>query len=182
MSRRELRVPAEPFRDGVVVLRPPEQRDLAAIDLGIHDPDVIRAFGRPTCSAQQLLDLNRRRWREGTAATFAICDSADNCVGHVFVNFADQGRATIGYWLLPEARRKGLAARAVRLASRWALSDAGLARLGLLAEPSNLASLRIAERTGFRREGLLRSYGDIDGRRVDYMCFSLLPTDLEDED
>lgn len=162
-------------------LRPPAKRDLAAIDRGIRDPEVVRSFGRPTLSAEELLELNRRRWNEGVAATFAICDASDLCVGHVFVNLADARRASVGYWLLPEARRKGLASAAVRLVSGWALRDLALARLALLTEPSNRASQRVAERSGFQREGVLRSYAEIDGRRVDYVSFSLLPSDLQQE-
>jgi ribosomal-protein-alanine N-acetyltransferase len=87
-------------------------------------------------------------------------------------------RATIGFWLLPEARGKGLATRAVRHVSRWALRELALVRLGLLTEPSNELSQRVAERSGFQREGVFRSYAEIDGRRVDYALFSLVPADL----
>jgi RimJ/RimL family protein N-acetyltransferase len=165
--------------DRVVSLRPPDERDLPAIERGLHDPDVMRAFGRTTMSARQLLELNRRRWAEGTGATFAICDAAGECVGHVFVNIPGASRGNVGYWLLPEARGKGMATRAVRLISRWALRDLGLARLGLSTEPSNHASQRVAERSGFQREGILRSFNEIDGRRVDCVIFSLLLSDLE---
>jgi [ribosomal protein S5]-alanine N-acetyltransferase len=175
-----LPIPIPPLCDGVVVLRPPDERDLPAIERGIRDPGVVRSFGRSTRSAQQVLELNRSRWAEGDAATFAICDPAEHCVGHVFVNLTTSRRAGIGYWLLPEARGKGLATRAVRLASRWALTDPGLTRLGLFAEPSNVPSQRVAERAGFQREGVLRSWAEIDGRRVDYVAFSLLPADLEE--
>jgi RimJ/RimL family protein N-acetyltransferase len=171
--------PDPPLSDGVVTLRLPEERDLAAIERGIRDREVIRSFGHPTLSAEELLELNRRRWDDSEAATFAICHAADVCVGHVFVNLADAGRGSIGYWLLPEARGKGLASRAVRLVSQWALHDLCLVRLGLSTEPSNRLSQRVAERSGFQREGVLRSFAEIDGRRVDYISFSLLPSDLE---
>jgi RimJ/RimL family protein N-acetyltransferase len=173
-----LPVPDGPLSDGVVLLRPPDERDLPAIEAGIHDPDVVEAFGRATTSAEELLDLNRRRWAEGSGATFSICEGSGPCLGHVFVNIAAAGRGTVGYWLLPEARGNGLATRAVRLVSSWAFSDLRLARLGLLSEPSNLGSQRVAERNGFQREGVLRSFAEIDGRRVDYVSFSLLPSDL----
>jgi RimJ/RimL family protein N-acetyltransferase len=174
-----LPAPVPPLSDSAVRLRPPEERDLDAIERGIHDPDVIRSFGRPTLSAEGLLELNRRRWGDDEAATFAICVAADRCVGHVFVNLHEARRGSVGYWLLPEARGKGLAFRAVRLVSRWALRELALARLALLTEPSNRHSWRVAERSGFQREGVLRSYAEIDGRRVDYVSFSLLPTDLD---
>lgn len=176
-----LAVPDPPLSDGAVRLRPPEERDLSAIARGIRDPDVVRSFGRPKLSAEELLELNRRRWAEDEAATFAICDAGDLCVGHVFVNLAGRARGSVGYWLLPEARGRGLATRAVRLVSRWALRELELARLALLTEPSNRHSQRVAERSGFHREGVLRSFAEIDGRRVDYVSFSLLPRDLESE-
>jgi ribosomal-protein-alanine N-acetyltransferase len=170
--------PDPPLADGVVTLRLPDERDLAAIEQGLHDPDVVSAFGLTALTTEQVVNLNRSRWGNGEAATFAICDLADSCLGHVFVNLGPSRRATVGYWLLPEARGRGLATRAVRLVSRWALSSLEVARLGLLTEESNRRSQRVAERAGFHREGVLRSWTEIDDRRVDYVSFSLLPADL----
>ena len=84
----------------------------------------------------------------------------------------------MGYWLLPEARGKGFATRSVQLVSRWALGELGMTRLSLSIEPSNDRSQRVAERSGFVREGVLRSYEDIGGRRVDCTVFSLVRADL----
>jgi RimJ/RimL family protein N-acetyltransferase len=50
-----------------------------------------------------------------------------------------------------------------------------------LTEPANRQSQRVAERNGFQREGVLRSYTEIDERRVDNISFSLLPSDLEQD-
>ena len=178
----ELAVPSRPLSDGLVTLRPPREDDLRAIERGIADPDVIRWIG-PSGSATEVLELNRSRWAEGTGATFSICDQKDACLGHVWVNLdhADSERGSVGYWLLPEARGKGLATRSVQLISWWARGDLGLARLSLTTQPSNEKSLRVAQRTGFVREGVLRSYAAIGGRRVDCVVFSLLPTDLGSE-
>jgi RimJ/RimL family protein N-acetyltransferase len=123
------------------------------------------------------------RWTGGTGATFSVCDLNDACLGHVWVevDLADSHRGSVGFWLLPEARGKGLATRSVRLISRWALRELGLARLSLFTEPSNERSQRVAERSGFVREGVLRSYAEVGDRRVDNVLFSLLPTDLGSE-
>jgi len=142
---------------------------------------VVGAFGRPAMSGEQLLELNRSRWDRGEAATFAICDASGSCVGHIFVNMSGVRRGSVGYWLLPEARGKGLASHALRLVSRWALRDLDLRRLALLTEPSNRQSRRVAEANGFLEEGVLRSYAEIDGRRFDYVSYSLLPSDLEQD-
>jgi RimJ/RimL family protein N-acetyltransferase len=152
-----------------------------AIERGLQDPDVVGAFGRPAMSGEQLLELNRSRWDRGEAATFAICDASGSCVGHIFVNMSGVRRGSVGYWMLPEARGKGLASHALRLVSRWALRDLDLRRLALLTEPSNRQSRRVAEANGFLEEGVLRSYAEIDGRRFDYVSYSLLPSDLEQD-
>jgi hypothetical protein len=69
---------------------------------------------------------------------------------------------------------------ALRLVSRWALSQPGVVRLQLWTAPDNTASQRVAERSGFQREGILRSYHEVDGRREDAVFFSLLPGDLDE--
>jgi [ribosomal protein S5]-alanine N-acetyltransferase len=89
------------------------------------------------------------------------------------------GVGEVGYWVKREARGRGLATRALRLLARWALEDQRLARVQLAAEPGNLASLRVAEKAGFTREGLLRRYLNIGGERRDGFMFSLLPEELE---
>ena len=61
------------------------------------------------------------------------------------------------------------------------MRDLALSRLALLTEPMNRKSRRVAEASGFREEGVLRSYAEIDGRRVDNVSYSLVPSDLEQE-
>ena len=84
----------------------------------------------------------------------------------------------MGYWLLPEGRGRGYATRSVRLLSEWALSSLGIARLQLWTEPDNVASQRVAERSGYVKEGVLRSYRERNGHRFDAVFYSLLPSDL----
>ena len=67
--------------------------------------------------------------------------------------------------------------RALRLATRWALQDAGLPRLQALIRPSNDRSIAVAERAGFRREGLLRRALDDRGTARDVLVYGLLPED-----
>ena len=67
---------------------------------------------------------------------------------------------------------------AVRLLAAWALRRWGLARLQLATPVDDTASQDAAEEAGFRREGVLRSWSEVDGRRIDMVMFSLLPGDL----
>jgi RimJ/RimL family protein N-acetyltransferase len=62
------------------------------------------------------------------------------------------------------------------------VDELGLGRVQLTADPDNLASQRVAEKVGFRREGVLRSHlRHPDGRRRDSVMFSLLPGELGEE-
>ncbi len=97
------------------------------------------------------------------------------CVGHVWMNLAaeDTTIGFIGYWLLPVARGRGLATRAVRLISDWAVHDIGMSRLRLVTEPDNQRSQRVAERNGYQRIAILAGHGEVDGRAVDHVLYEL---------
>lgn len=109
-----------------------------------------------------------------------IVDSADDrllgTVG-VHVRRPHDQTAEIGYWLAAEARGRGAMTRAVRLVADWAFAALGLWRLEILVHPDNPGSQGVAERAGFTREGLLRSYRQRKGVREDYILFSLLRDD-----
>jgi ribosomal-protein-alanine N-acetyltransferase len=170
--------PNETLTDGTVVVRPIDQRDLAAIGEAARDPDIARRFGLARRSPGEYLDAYVDALGAGDGAAFAICDETGGCLGQVLVELRDAGRADIGYWVLPGARGRGRATSALRLVSRWALAQPGVARLQLWAVPENIPSQRVAEGAGFRREGVLRSYGEVGGRRVDAVFYSLLPSDV----
>jgi [ribosomal protein S5]-alanine N-acetyltransferase len=182
--RRRLRVTPSSLpllTDAVVELRPIDKRDLETIRRASHDPEIRRRFGllaRP----DEYFDRYRHLERAGEGAAFAICDLGGEGLGIATVENRQAGRVELGYWLLPEGRGRGRATRALRLVSRWALNQPGVARLELATAPDNAASQRVAERSGFRREGVLRSYHVVDGRREDALFFSLLPGELDEAD
>jgi RimJ/RimL family protein N-acetyltransferase len=116
----------------------------------------------------------------GEGLSLAIADaSSGEALGMVALMFRRQpGTVDIGYWLIERARGYGLGSRAVALLARWALTDAHLARVEALVLPDNIASQRVLEKVGFRREGYLRSYLVFDTGRADAFINSLLPGDL----
>jgi [ribosomal protein S5]-alanine N-acetyltransferase len=177
------RPPDPPLTDGIVVLRPFDARDLPALEESSRDPDIRRWFGSSRRSARELLENKRRGWVDGTGAFFAVCDAQKNaaCLGQVFVEPGEDRRADVGFWLLPWARGGGRAVRAVTLASLWAFREAGIERLQLWVEPANVPSTRVAERSGFQAEGVLRSYIEREGVRRDVVFYSLLPGDIAAE-
>jgi RimJ/RimL family protein N-acetyltransferase len=103
-------------------------------------------------------------------------------VGGIGLNVDNQGhRGTIGYWVAAHARGQGTCTRALRLLSSFAVDELELQRLDLVTDPDNVASQRVAEKVGFRREGVLRSHlRHPDGRIRDSVMFSLLPGELRE--
>ena len=138
--------------DANVLLRPSDPADLPAIDVGQHDPDVVRWIGTPW-PLDEVLPRNARSWSENGSPTLAICELDGTCVGLVWMNVRETDRSTgyVGYWLLPEARGRGMATAAVRLMAIWALRELPIATVRLTTAPENERSKRVAERSGFRR-------------------------------
>ena len=87
-------------------------------------------------------------------------------------------RAEIGYWVSKEARGMSVGTSAVTLLSRWALGPLGLERIELLTDAANEPSIRVAEKAGFTREGLMREYRRRGNGRWDLVMHSLLVSDL----
>jgi RimJ/RimL family protein N-acetyltransferase len=77
----------------------------------------------------------------------------------------------------PEARGRGMATAMLRALTDWAFAEAGVRRARLVVDVENPASLRVAERAGYVREGVMRSVYFKNGRRIDAWLLSRLPSD-----
>ena len=176
----------EPLSDDRVSLRLSAERDIPEILIAYQDdPRMHRDMGerRPPSGAE----LGRREERaaaERAAGTYVgltvLEPGSDVCVGQIYVHDLDwnNARAELGMWLAPQARGRGLAGRALRLASEWLLESCGLGRLEILTEPDNQAMIGAARAAGYREEGVLRGYRRERDGRVDSAIMSLLPADL----
>jgi RimJ/RimL family protein N-acetyltransferase len=131
--------------------------------------------------AEALANIDRaaRSWDEGAWAVFRIADAeTDEVVGGVNLKLGEHDTAEISCFLRASARGRGLATRAVRLVARWAFDELAIERIELRAHPDNGPSQRVAERAGFRREGIERaSRAWPDGTRFNSIVYSLLPSD-----
>lgn len=183
MSRIVL--PGEPLTDGETALRPWRDSDLHAIVVACQDPEIARWTRVPwpygQADARRYLLARFDAIHCGTSAPFAIVARADQntlfgSISLMAPEWPDR-RAEVGYWLARDARGHGHASRAVRLICAWGFQALGLERIDLLAASANGASQRVAERAGFTREGVLRSYMVGKDGRQDMVAFGLLATD-----
>lgn len=176
--------------DGAVTLRPWSAGDADALVARINDAEIatfLDLVPHPytTADAHDWFAIAAEGWRAGTSASFGIhVDGIDGATGGVGVRFLselDHGCAEVGYWVAAEARGRGIATAATRVATRWAFEVVPeLARLQLRADVENPASNRVAEKAGFTREGVLRAqrYNARLGRRTDFVMWSLLRGEL----
>jgi len=81
--------------------------------------------------------------------------------------------AYLGYWIDGERQGRGLTTEAVVAATSFAFEAAGLHRVQAAVMPRNLASQRVLEKAGYRREGVAERYLCIAGRWEDHQIFAL---------
>jgi RimJ/RimL family protein N-acetyltransferase len=180
------RIPLDglPLSDGVISLRMFELSDAPAIASACRDPEIVRwtfmPDGMTVSQARDWIERAHDGFERARALRLAIVDANDGS----FLGQAGIGRldwhervGEVFYWITPDARRRGAATRAARCISAWAFEALNLARVELTVDPANLVSQKVAERAGFTREGVLRSYQRFKDGRMDAVMFSRLPSD-----
>ncbi|GAB3620375.1 GNAT family protein [Glutamicibacter endophyticus] len=166
---------------GDYTLRPFAAKDAPAVRDASGDPLVPLITTVPAHGTEseilQFIDRQIHRAVTGTGYSFAIAETAsDRAVGQIglWLKDLDQGRASIGYWVAPSDRQRGVASAALEAISRWGLDLPSIYRLQLYVEPWNEGSWRAAERCGYLREGLLHSWQDVGGHRKDMYMYACL--------
>jgi [ribosomal protein S5]-alanine N-acetyltransferase len=172
-------LPAGSFR-----LRPFTLADVDAVREAADDPYIPLITTVPAAftedEGRRFIERQWSRAERGTGYSFAIADvGTGSAVGQVglWLKDLDEGRASVGYWIVHSARGRLAAVNAVSALARWAHDDLQITRLQLYVEPWNTASIMTAEKAGFRREGLLRSWQDVGGTRRDMYMYARLPSD-----
>jgi len=84
---------------------------------------------------------------------------------------------TLGYWIGAKYAQQGYMTAAVRAVIPFVFDSLELHRLEAACLPNNTASIKLLERTGFRREGLARRYLRINGVWQDHLLYALLDSD-----
>jgi ribosomal-protein-alanine N-acetyltransferase len=119
--------------------------------------------------------------RADLAYAFLVFRSSDNAlVGGLTVANIRRGVAqagSLGYWIGKKFARQGLMTAAVRVLIPLAFDSLRLHRVEAACIPNNVASVRLLEKTGFRREGYAREYLCINGVWADHLLFARLRDD-----
>jgi RimJ/RimL family protein N-acetyltransferase len=180
----EIRIkPLRSLADDQITLEPLTQSDVPELARLVDDPEIIR-FTRVPSGADETFVLGwignyERGWQDGSRAGFAVRDRDGAFLGFAALVELDleHHEGELGYMVAPAARGKGVASRAVELLTRWSFDELELLRVELRIDVENTASARVAERSGYQREGVLRNVYFKEGARCDLAVWSRLSQD-----
>jgi ribosomal-protein-alanine N-acetyltransferase len=171
-----------------LILRPPRPTDVSEMRRAVRtnaahlrpwtvapaageDPSSLTAISRAVVR-------HRREWKRGQSFVFLLLPRADEnrVVGRVTLLGILRGayqNAYLGYWIDAAEQNRGLMTEGVRAATTFAFRAAGLHRVQAAVMPRNLASQRVLEKAGYRREGLAARYLCIAGAWEDHALFAV---------
>lgn len=103
-------------------------------------------------------------------------------VGQLTVGNIQRGAvrsAWIGYWIDADHAGQGITTAAVALGADHCFGPVGLHRLEATVQPANAASQAVLTKLGFRREGLIERYMDVNARWRDHYLFGLTVEEVD---
>jgi [ribosomal protein S5]-alanine N-acetyltransferase len=172
-----------------VFLRTPQMSDFTAWS-SLRDES--RAFLQPWEPTWPPDDVSRLAFRKrlkryvrelesDQAYPFFVFRTDGTLVGGVTVSQIRRGvsqTCSLGYWMGRRHAGAGYMTAAVKAIAPFAFDTLKLRRVEAACLPHNVASIRLLEKSGFRREGLAREYLCIDGRWQDHLLYALLRSDV----
>ncbi|MDQ3615064.1 MAG: NUDIX hydrolase [Actinomycetota bacterium] len=156
--------PQPELSDGVVVLRPWRLEDVD-VAVGGHDEEIAHWFGFPVVTPSreqhaQAVERWHAGYAEGRSLVGFVVEHGGEVVGSVEVRDIGGRTGSLSWALYSGRRGQGFATRAVRLLVDYAIGELEMTRVEARVDPSNERSLRVATRSGLRREGIVRGRGD----------------------
>lgn len=151
----------------------------------LSDIDVVKPMGlEPFKTIKDVWDeisWYKSIYDEGTGIRWGITlkDSGKVIGSCGFLNMLKKHcRAEIGYELSKDYWGKGIASEALEAVVKYGYDQFQLERIEALIEPANLASQKLVERQGFKKEGLLRHYEFTCGKFDDLYMYSIIKEDF----
>ncbi len=168
-----------------VSLRPASPADAGHLKAWRAEPSVARyqplgelslAQLRAELIAQNVDDLYRGRGEKFQWIILADRDPV-GWVTLVVTNW-EHGLAEIGYALSTPYQRRGITREALEQLVTDLFRRTSIERIEARCAIENEASMKVLEAVGFQREGVLRGYFELAGRRVDNYLYSVLRADV----
>ena len=176
------------WSDGQVLIRPYRRSDVDALYAAVCESVAEVGPWLSWCHAGYKRSESKAwiaacsaAWTRGESYDFGIFDARSSAyLGGCGLNQLNALHqfANLGYWVRTSCAGRGVASAAAHLVAHFGFEELGLRRIEIVVNVDNAASLRVAEKVGATREGVLRNRLVNDGRAEDAVMFSLLPSDL----
>jgi RimJ/RimL family protein N-acetyltransferase len=145
-----------------LLLRPWQPSDRPAVVAAYADPAIQRWHCRSMTDdeAGDWIAAWPGRWRGETGAGWAVLDGR-RVVAQISLRRVDlaQALAEVSYWVMPDARGRRIAPRALTAVTAWSFATLRLHRVELSHSTANAASCRVARHASFAGEGTRREEG-----------------------
>jgi RimJ/RimL family protein N-acetyltransferase len=168
-----------------ITLRPAELRDVDAIYATCTEEESLRWTSLPRNYDRDraigfVNDYAPGWWKRNEGAVWVIADEAGDYAGQLDlrVDARDKQVADVGFMTAPHARGRGYMTAALRAAVAFGFRELNLARIEWRAHVGNDGSRRVAEKVGFRFEGVQRQGCVQRGERHDAWVAAILPGEL----
>ena len=166
---------------GRVILRPPEANDRGAFLAAVrHSRMLHRPWVAPPTTPAAFDEYLERARSEAHRGFLVVHHQTGALVGVINLNHIIAGRlrsAFLGYYGFEPFAGQGLMQEGMELVLRHAFRKLKLHRLEANIQPGNRASIALARRCGFVREGFSRRYLKIGGRWRDHERWAVLSED-----
>lgn len=172
--------------DGAVRLRAMQPRDAKRLHRMWNEKAVAESFreglrARPYAEAESFIFFARSKGSSGKDLAIEYQGHFVGCLTWQYGVGVWQGSAELSYWVGGEYWGRGIASSAVGMAMPFLFDSKGMHRLYAEVAGENIASARVLEKCGFRREGVMRSALTIDGRQMDCLIYGKLKREYERE-
>jgi ribosomal-protein-alanine N-acetyltransferase len=155
-----------------VIIRPPMATDQAAFIEAMQRSRELHGRWIEMPSTPEQYAVYLRRAADPSVERFLACRAEDGAiVGFLNLSEIIRGKlqqAFLGYGGVAGFERRGYMSEAMQLVLEHAFTVLGLHRIEANIQPGNEASIALARRAGFEREGFSPSYLMVDGRWRDH--------------
>jgi RimJ/RimL family protein N-acetyltransferase len=156
----------------LVNLRIVEKEDFTQIAEWINN---LNFFGEYNPVMQETKTDLEKRFEQ--AKMFFIEKKDGTKIGFIGQPPLGSSQVEIGYALLPNERGKGYATEATKIIVDYLFLSKDTVRIQAHIDPKNIASQKVVEKNGFKKEGLIRKCFFSKGEWRDMLLYSILRED-----
>lgn len=133
--------------------------------------------------SKEFITYSLKAWEDETEYSFFVFDKeSKKLIGGCGLNQIDKQnrKANLGYWIRSSETGKGYATKAALLAAWFGLEDLKMNRIEIIASTENLASLKVAKRTGAHKEAILKRRIMVKNNAHDAALYAIFNLDIKD--